>query len=314
MLWLIVDPGFHGLEVNVRTTRPPSTIYTMWCMLSHTTAIPHMVCQENASAYCVHIVLLIWNNLTRNTEVTRVNELGKVCDVIWLGSRIVEKNNCFVVHQYSLKNSCKCFKMILKVFWTAKHILFFWNIQHLIYGKKGYFWGETPSSPKKWSNMPPKQVFIIFSENIDFFLNMAEKNIYIPKYRWSVPHIFKQPADLFDALYRSSGALPVKEIFWCSSKSCRLTMRMQIFYISSCNTQTIVAPSASCEKCAAISCRMSVIVRRQWSSKRAHIHHTVLSNIVLSCPLHSTLCMFVPLSWNIDCHRWMFLKFTFCSL
>ncbi len=52
------------------------------CILSCTTAIPHIVHQGDAAAYYLHVILPIWNILTRVTEVMSMNELGKMCDVI----------------------------------------------------------------------------------------------------------------------------------------------------------------------------------------------------------------------------------------
>ncbi len=56
--------------------------YTRWCILSRTSAIPHMVCQENAAVYYPSVILQIWNILTRTTEVMCVNKLGRMCDLI----------------------------------------------------------------------------------------------------------------------------------------------------------------------------------------------------------------------------------------
>ncbi len=75
-----------GLRI---TARHP--VYTGWCILSRTTAIPHMVRLEDASVYCLHVILLIWNILTRTAEVMSVNKLGKICDVMETESRIVKK-------------------------------------------------------------------------------------------------------------------------------------------------------------------------------------------------------------------------------
>ncbi len=56
--------------------------YTGWCILSRTIAIPHMVRQGDVLVYYLHITLLLWNILTRTTEVISVNELGKMCEEI----------------------------------------------------------------------------------------------------------------------------------------------------------------------------------------------------------------------------------------
>ncbi len=58
------------------------TTYTGWCILSRTTAIPHMVRQADAPEYFLRVILLIWNILTRITKVTSMNKLGKICDVM----------------------------------------------------------------------------------------------------------------------------------------------------------------------------------------------------------------------------------------
>ncbi len=76
--------------------------------------------------------------------------------------------------------------------------------------------------------------------------------------------------------------------------SCQEPQYVQTFRILSCrNAQTIVASSASCKKCAAISYRMPVIVTQQSSLRRVGTYHTVSSNFVLDHPLHSSFCMFI---------------------
>ncbi len=52
--------------------------HTGWCILSCTTAIPHMVRQGDAPGYFLHVILLIWNILTRTTKVMSMNKLGKI--------------------------------------------------------------------------------------------------------------------------------------------------------------------------------------------------------------------------------------------
>ncbi len=52
------------------------------CILSRTTAIPHMVRQGDAPMYYPSVILLIWNILTRTIEVMSVNKLGRMCDVM----------------------------------------------------------------------------------------------------------------------------------------------------------------------------------------------------------------------------------------
>ncbi len=66
-------------------------IHTGWCILSRTTAIPHMVHQGDAPVYYLRVILLIWNILTRTIEVMSMNKRGKMCDVMWMASRIVKK-------------------------------------------------------------------------------------------------------------------------------------------------------------------------------------------------------------------------------
>ncbi len=88
--------------------------HTGWCILSRTSAISHTVHRGDAPVYYLRVILLIWNILTRITEVMSVNKLRKMCDVMRMVSRIV-KNNHYVVHQYSVKKSRKCIKTILKV-------------------------------------------------------------------------------------------------------------------------------------------------------------------------------------------------------
>ncbi len=57
-------------------------LHTGWCILSRTTAIPHMVRQGDAPVYYLHVILLIWNILTHTTEVMDMNKLEKMCDVM----------------------------------------------------------------------------------------------------------------------------------------------------------------------------------------------------------------------------------------
>ncbi len=111
-----------------------------------------------------------------------------------------------------------------------------------------------------------------------------------------------------------SGA--TKQLFQCSPMSCQGTLYVQTFCILSyCNTQTIIALLTLCEKCAAISHCMSVIVRQQSSLRIAHMHRTVSCNVVLSHPLCLSSCTFVLPSQNIDCHSSTFLRLiTFSSL
>ncbi len=50
-------------------TRIFQCIYTGWCILSRITAFPHMVRQGVAPGYYLHVILLIWNILTRTTKI-----------------------------------------------------------------------------------------------------------------------------------------------------------------------------------------------------------------------------------------------------
>ncbi len=59
-----------------------SYTYTGCCILSSAIAISHTVRQGDAPVYYLHDILLIWNILTRTTEVTSVNKLGEMCDVV----------------------------------------------------------------------------------------------------------------------------------------------------------------------------------------------------------------------------------------
>ncbi len=62
-----------------------------WCILSRTTAIPHMVHQEYAPVYYPCVILLILNILTPATEVMSVIKLGKRCDGMYMALSIVKK-------------------------------------------------------------------------------------------------------------------------------------------------------------------------------------------------------------------------------
>ncbi len=71
-----------------------------------------------------------------------------------------------------LKQSWKCpeLKRLIK----NKNCLF-GNIQDVLCGKRSYinFWGKMTPFPKKWSNVPPKQFFTIFSENTILFFKFC---------------------------------------------------------------------------------------------------------------------------------------------
>ncbi len=51
------------------TCTPGMDGHTGWCILSRTTVIPHMVHQGDAPGYYLYVILLIWNILTRTTEI-----------------------------------------------------------------------------------------------------------------------------------------------------------------------------------------------------------------------------------------------------
>ncbi len=67
---------------------------------------------------------------------------------------------------------------------------------------------------------------------------------------------------------------------------------------------------ASCEKCAATSHRILIIVRQKLSLGRAHTHHTILSTLYLVALCMSS-CLFILPSWDINYHCWMFSLETF---
>ncbi len=69
------------------------TSHTGCCILSYTTAIPHLVRQGDAPVYYPSVILLIWNILTYITEVMSANNLGRMCDVMKLASMIVRKQS-----------------------------------------------------------------------------------------------------------------------------------------------------------------------------------------------------------------------------
>ncbi len=48
--------------------------HTGRCIISRTTANPHMVPQEDAPVYYLHVILLIRNILTRTTEVMELEQ------------------------------------------------------------------------------------------------------------------------------------------------------------------------------------------------------------------------------------------------
>ncbi len=67
-------------------------------------------------------------------------------------------------------------KLIIIVKYFKIRKLFFIDIsEYLICDKKDYVnvFGDMPSFPKKWSNVLPKEFFMVFSENTAFF----EKNV-----------------------------------------------------------------------------------------------------------------------------------------
>ncbi len=56
--------------------------HTGWCILSRTTAIPHMVHLGDEAVYYLHVILLTQNILTRTTEAMSMNKLREMCDTI----------------------------------------------------------------------------------------------------------------------------------------------------------------------------------------------------------------------------------------
>ncbi len=70
---------------------------TEWCILSRTTAFPHMMRQGDAPIYYLCVILLIWNILTRTTEVMECEPtMGKCGDVMWMASRIVKNDHSII--------------------------------------------------------------------------------------------------------------------------------------------------------------------------------------------------------------------------
>ncbi len=133
MLSLISDyflsdyiPPSNRVHTNIACT------YTGWCILSCTTAVSHLVCQGDAPVYYLHVILLTWNILTSTTEVMSMNKLERMCDVMWMASRIVKKNNHSVVRHCSIKNSRKCIKTIPKVSLINIFNQKLWNCQKIV--------------------------------------------------------------------------------------------------------------------------------------------------------------------------------------
>ncbi len=71
MFWHTIECYVYvHIETHIRSAR--------CCILSHTTAIPHTVRQGDALVYYLCIFLLIWNILTRTTEVMECEQtMGK---------------------------------------------------------------------------------------------------------------------------------------------------------------------------------------------------------------------------------------------
>ncbi len=66
---IIVFQYFVHIYIYIYIYTRHKRVYTGWCILSHATAIPHMVHQRDAPVYYLHVILLIWNILTRTAEV-----------------------------------------------------------------------------------------------------------------------------------------------------------------------------------------------------------------------------------------------------
>ncbi len=54
-------------------------IYTGWCILNRTTAVPHIVRQGDEPVYYLCVILLIWIILTRTTEVIGCEQTTGKC-------------------------------------------------------------------------------------------------------------------------------------------------------------------------------------------------------------------------------------------
>ncbi len=154
----------------------------------------------------------------------------------------------------------------------------------------------------------------IFSALLPLFFRNCACWFFSGSKKWiqlSSPVIICSSKSFSSSLYWVSklSATPV-QFFRCSPISCRGTQPAQMFCNSGyCNARSIVASPDLCEKHVVISHRMSVIVKGQLSLTRICTQCTVLSNIMLSCPLCLSSCMFGLPSRNIYCHQWTFLKF-----
>ncbi len=155
----------------------------------------------------------------------------------------------------------------------------------------------TPSlgNPRKPWTSPVGGPFILECSQcfIHFFPNHAPRFSFRsvkmdPTFSLVIIHSF-----LFSLYWvRKLSATPMR-FFRCSSVSCWRTQPVQTFRIwNCCNVRAILASLALCKKCVAISHCMSVIVRWQLSLRRVCKHHTVLSNVVLGYPSHSSSCTF----------------------
>ncbi len=105
------------LRLNVHSG---NTIYSVVYILSRTTAIPCMVRQGDALVYYLLVILLLWNILTHTTEVMSVNKLGKMCEVMWMASRIVK--NSIILSFVSIW--WKILTNVLKWSWMSKINMF----------------------------------------------------------------------------------------------------------------------------------------------------------------------------------------------
>ncbi len=80
------------------------------------------------------VILLSWNILTRTTEVMSENKLGKMCDVMWMVSRIVK--NTIILSFVSIR--WKILINVFKQFWKCPEwtcLIKNWKIK-----KKWSFW------------------------------------------------------------------------------------------------------------------------------------------------------------------------------
>ncbi len=105
----------------------------MWCILSCTTAILHIVRREQ----------------TRKNVWCNVNSTKNCKKTVALSFFSIQQKILVNVLERSWK--CLELKCLIKNWRIAKKFLLFGNIQHQICGKRSYinFWSKAPSFPKK---------------------------------------------------------------------------------------------------------------------------------------------------------------------